>query len=130
MKKNWKIFLIIGIILLILCTSAIISSLAEKVPPNDISVTGNLHFNSDSIICLYIIGINIRCHGEITYRTGERCRFTGRQWLHIYCSRTRYQCFPYSVVHVIETIKNAAYFPLGRNTDNSVELTAFYCQFS
>lgn len=41
MKKNWKIFLIIGIILLILCTSAIISSLAEKVPPNDISVTGN-----------------------------------------------------------------------------------------
>ncbi len=30
MKKNWKIFLIIGIILLILCTSAIISSLAEK----------------------------------------------------------------------------------------------------
>ena len=41
MKKNWKLFLIIGIIILLLGASAIISSLAGKVPPNDISVTGN-----------------------------------------------------------------------------------------
>ncbi len=41
MKKNWKLFLIIGIIILLLGASAIISSLAGKVPSNDISVTGN-----------------------------------------------------------------------------------------
>ncbi len=41
MKKNWKFILIIGLIILALGISAIMSSLAGKVPPNDISVTGN-----------------------------------------------------------------------------------------
>lgn len=41
MKKNWKFILIIGLIMLALGISAIMSSLAGKVPPNDISVTGN-----------------------------------------------------------------------------------------
>lgn len=41
MKKNWKIFLFTGIILLALTASAIFSSLSEKVPSNDISLTGN-----------------------------------------------------------------------------------------
>lgn len=41
MKKNWKLFLFIGIILLALILSSVISSLAERVPQNDISVTGN-----------------------------------------------------------------------------------------
>ena len=41
MKKNWKVFLVTGIILLILILSAVISSLSQKGPQNDISVTGN-----------------------------------------------------------------------------------------
>lgn len=41
MKKNWKVFLFIGIILIFLIASAVISALKEKVPSNDISVTGN-----------------------------------------------------------------------------------------
>lgn len=41
MKKNWKVLLFAGIILLILFISGIFSSLKGKVPSNDISVTGN-----------------------------------------------------------------------------------------
>ena len=41
MKKNWKIFLFISIILLVLAASVVFSSLSEKIPANDISLTGN-----------------------------------------------------------------------------------------
>lgn len=41
MKKNWKIFLFLGIIILVLGVSITLSALAGKIPPNDISVTGN-----------------------------------------------------------------------------------------
>lgn len=41
MKKNWKILLLSGIILIILIVSSVISLFSGKVPPNDISVTGN-----------------------------------------------------------------------------------------
>ncbi len=41
MKKNWKVLLIAGIILLALILSSVISSLSSKVPHNDPSVTGN-----------------------------------------------------------------------------------------
>lgn len=41
MKKNWKLLLIVAIILLIMIIFTVISSISEKVPSNDISVTGN-----------------------------------------------------------------------------------------
>lgn len=41
MKKNWKVLLTVAIILLFLITSAVFSSLSQRVPPNDPSVTGN-----------------------------------------------------------------------------------------
>ncbi len=41
MKKNWKVLLFAGIILLALILSGVISSLSSKVPHNDPSVTGN-----------------------------------------------------------------------------------------
>ena len=41
MKKNWKVLLVVAIILLILVVFTAISSISEKVPSNDISVTGN-----------------------------------------------------------------------------------------
>lgn len=41
MKKNWKLLLFTGIILITLIASTVISTLNEKVPSNDISVTGN-----------------------------------------------------------------------------------------
>ncbi len=41
MKKNWKILLFTGIVLLLLIGSIIFSSLKGKIPSNDISVTGN-----------------------------------------------------------------------------------------
>ena len=41
MKKNWKIFLFAGIILVILAALIVFSSLSEKIPANDISITGN-----------------------------------------------------------------------------------------
>ena len=41
MKKNWKILLFAGVIVLFLIGSAILSYLSGRVPANDISVTGN-----------------------------------------------------------------------------------------
>lgn len=41
MKKNWKLLLFAGIILIILIVYSVISLFSEKVPQNDISVTGN-----------------------------------------------------------------------------------------
>lgn len=41
MKKKWSIILFTGIILLILTASIVFSSLSEKIPANDISLTGN-----------------------------------------------------------------------------------------
>lgn len=41
MKKNWKVLLFTGIIILILAVSGIVSNLSSKVPHNDPSVTGN-----------------------------------------------------------------------------------------
>lgn len=41
MKKNWKVLLFTGIVILVLVVSGIISSLSSKVPHNDSSVTGN-----------------------------------------------------------------------------------------
>ncbi len=41
MKKNWKILLLAGLILIFLIASTIISSFMGKIPPNDISLTGN-----------------------------------------------------------------------------------------
>ena len=41
MKKNWKILLFSGIIVIFLIASLIISALSGKIPSNDISVTGN-----------------------------------------------------------------------------------------
>lgn len=49
MKENWKLFLFIGIILLVLILSSVISSLAERVPQNDISVTGNTAGNLNNL---------------------------------------------------------------------------------
>ena len=37
----------------------------------NVSITGNLHLHSNSIVCLYIIGTDAGCHCKITYRTGE-----------------------------------------------------------
>ena len=41
MKKNWKILLFAGVIVLFLIGSGILSYLSGRVPSNDISVTGN-----------------------------------------------------------------------------------------
>lgn len=41
MKKNWKVFLFVGIVLILLTSSAVLSTLSDKVPDNDISVIGN-----------------------------------------------------------------------------------------
>ncbi len=41
MKKNWKVLLFAGIILLVLIVSGIISALISRVPHNALSVTGN-----------------------------------------------------------------------------------------
>lgn len=41
MKKNWKILLFAGIILIFLVVSSVISSFTGKIPSNDISITGN-----------------------------------------------------------------------------------------
>lgn len=41
MRKNWKVLLTAAMILLILVVFTVVSSISEKVPPNDISVTGN-----------------------------------------------------------------------------------------
>ncbi|MCM1136604.1 MAG: DUF5050 domain-containing protein [Clostridium sp.] len=41
MKKNWKIFLIAGIILIALLVGNAVSAFMDRVPSNDISVTGN-----------------------------------------------------------------------------------------
>lgn len=41
MKKNWKVFLITGTILLVLVVANAVGALLERVPSNDISVTGN-----------------------------------------------------------------------------------------
>ena len=41
MKKNWKVLLFAAIILFVLVGFTVLSSLSEKIPSNDISVTGN-----------------------------------------------------------------------------------------
>lgn len=41
MKKNWKLLLVTAIILLILIIAIVVSAATEKIPSNDISVTGN-----------------------------------------------------------------------------------------
>lgn len=41
MKKNWKLFLFTGILLLALIISAVLSAFSGRIPQNDISVTGN-----------------------------------------------------------------------------------------
>ena len=41
MKKNWKPILFTGIVILLLVASSVYSVLSERIPSNDISVTGN-----------------------------------------------------------------------------------------
>ena len=41
MKKNWKPILILSVVMILLIASGIYSVLSERVPSNDISVTGN-----------------------------------------------------------------------------------------
>lgn len=41
MKKNWKVLLFTGILILILAVSGVLSSLSSKIPHNASSVTGN-----------------------------------------------------------------------------------------
>lgn len=41
MKKNWKVLLIMAIILLLMAAFLVVSTVMGKIPPNDISVTGN-----------------------------------------------------------------------------------------
>ena len=41
MKKNWKPILILSVVMILLIASGIYSVLSERVPYNDISVTGN-----------------------------------------------------------------------------------------
>lgn len=41
MKKNWKVLLFAGVILILLIASSLITSFTGKIPSNDISITGN-----------------------------------------------------------------------------------------
>ncbi len=41
MKKNWNVFLFLGVVLLALTISAVVSVISSRIPSNDISVTGN-----------------------------------------------------------------------------------------
>ncbi len=41
MKKNWKIFVFVGGLILLMVLSSLLSSLSGRIPSNDISLTGN-----------------------------------------------------------------------------------------
>ncbi len=53
MKTNAKVILFVGILILVLGASLIISHLGNKIPPNDISVTGNTggNLNNGGLFC-------------------------------------------------------------------------------